>query len=71
MQSQPNGKHGGKREGSGRKAVDPELKSKSRTVTLNDSDYEIFKEMGGSKWLSQILRWHKASNPSKFNNEEK
>lgn len=51
---------GGKRDGAGRKKSVPDSeKSKSRTISLTDADHAIFMSLGGSKWLSKILKMHK------------
>lgn len=50
---------GGYRKGSGRPegTIKPEYKKvKNRTITLNDSDYELFLSFGGVKWLREKLK---------------
>lgn len=46
---------GGARKGSGRKKLDDSVKSKSRTISLSDADWAIFKLKGATKWLRKIL----------------
>ncbi|MEW5818881.1 MAG: hypothetical protein AB1782_01705 [Cyanobacteriota bacterium] len=49
---------GGFREGSGRPEgtiKSESQKVKNRTITLNDSDYELFLTLGGVKWLRAKL----------------
>lgn len=46
---------GGKRAGSGRKALSITA-SKNRSIRLTDDEYQKFQEQGGAKWLREKLK---------------
>ena len=47
---------GGKREGSGRpKGTTKKDIAKNRTIRLADNDYKKFLNLGGARWLKEIL----------------
>lgn len=47
---------GGARPGAGAKPKADSEKAKSRTITLSDADWEVFKNNGGTKTLRRLIR---------------